>query len=151
MRKLILSVLVVTSMALYSYQQRLIPSTSTKVPSPTVPAPAGTSGSIQNNQPLVGQSSGYKDGSYTGSLADAYYGYVQVLAIIKGGQITDVQFLRYPNQHRNSVMINQQAMPYLKEEALQSQAANVDIISGATDTSYAFRESLSSALAGAKI
>jgi uncharacterized protein with FMN-binding domain len=41
-------------------------------------------------------------------------------------------------------------MPYLKQEAIAAQSANVNIISGATDSSYAFRQSLASALAQAK-
>ena len=91
----------------------------------------------------------YKDGTYTGSTADAFYGYVQVKATVSGGKLTDVTFLQYPDTHSTSVYINSQAMPYLTQEALAVQSANVNIISGATDTSLAFRQSLSSALAQA--
>ncbi len=92
----------------------------------------------------------YVDGSYTGDAADAYYGMVQVKAIITNGQLADVQFLQHPNDRRTSQQINDQAMPMLTTEAIQSQSANVDIISGATDTSQAFIDSLGSALAQAK-
>jgi len=92
----------------------------------------------------------YKDGTYTGSSADAYYGNVQVQAIVSGGKLTDVQFLDYPQSHGTSVYINQQAMPYLTQEAIQAQNANVNIISGATFTSQAFVQSLGDALAQAK-
>ncbi len=92
---------------------------------------------------------GLKDGAYSGSVADAYYGSVQVRATISGGKITDVKFLQYPNTHQTSVAINQQAMPYLKQEALQAQSGNVQIISGATYTSQAFRQSLQAALSKA--
>ena len=88
----------------------------------------------------------YKDGTYTGSVANAYYGNVRVKATISGGKITNVDFLQYPNTHQTSVIINQQAMPYLQQEAVQSQSANVQIISGATFTSQAFQQSLQSAL-----
>jgi uncharacterized protein with FMN-binding domain len=47
-------------------------------------------------------------------------------------------------------MINKEAMPYLKQEAIAAQSTNVDIVSGATDSSMAFQESLGSALALAK-
>ena len=93
----------------------------------------------------------YKDGTYTGSVADAYYGNVQVSATIAGGKISDVQFLQYPGDRRTSIEINSQAMPFLKTEAIQAQNANVEIVSGATETSLAFRESLGSALNQAKI
>lgn len=92
----------------------------------------------------------YADGTYTGGSADAYYGMVQVEAIVQGGKLTNVKFLQYPNTHSTSVFINQQAMPYLTQEAIAAQSANVNIISGATFTSQAFQQSLASALAQAK-
>ena len=92
----------------------------------------------------------YKDGAYTGSSADAYYGSIQVQVTISGGKITDVAFLNYPHDRGTSVSINTQAMPYLKQEAIAAQSANVNIVSGATDSSLAFRQSLASALAQAK-
>ncbi len=92
----------------------------------------------------------YKDGTYTGSVEDAYYGNYQVAAVISGGKISDIQFLQYPNDNQTSLSINTQAMVYLKEEALQAQNANVDIISGASDSSMAFQRSLQTALNQAK-
>jgi len=91
----------------------------------------------------------YKDGTYTGSTADAYYGNVQVSVTITGGKINDVKFLQYPDTHSTSVAINQQAMPYLQQEAIQAQSANVQLISGATFTSQAFIQSLNAALSQA--
>lgn len=93
----------------------------------------------------------YKDGIYTGSVEDAYYGYVQVQVTVSNGLITDVSFLQYPSDNGTSRFINSQAMPMLKSEAIQAQSARVDIISGASDTSMAFQNSLSSALSGAKL
>jgi len=58
--------------------------------------------------------------------------------------------LLYPNDRRESVDINSQAMPYLKQEAIQAQTAQVDGVSGATDTSQAFIQSLGSALKQAR-
>lgn len=115
---------------------------------PTVVAPAPTMTNNQNSQVTVAGK--YKDGQYTGVVADAFYGNIQVKAIISGGKISDVQFLQYPNDRRTSIEINTQAMPYLRYEAIQVQNAQVDIISGATDSSRAFRTSLESALAQAR-
>ncbi len=104
-------------------------------------------------QPMMGtpmmKTTSYKDGSYTGNVADAFYGNVQVKAIISGGKITDVVFLDHPQDRRTSQMINDQAMPMLTQEVISAQSANVDIISGATATSDAFIQSLQSALAKA--
>ncbi len=91
----------------------------------------------------------YKDGTYTGSAVNVYYGNVQVSATVSNGKITDVKFLQYPYTHATSVYINKQVMPYLKQEAIKAQNANVQIISGATYTSEGFRQSLQSALAKA--
>ena len=92
----------------------------------------------------------YKDGTYTGSVADAYYGNVEVQASVSGGKLTGVNFLQYPSDRSTSRSINSQAMPYLKQEAIAAQSAQVDIISGATLTSHAFVQSLTSALAQAQ-
>jgi len=57
----------------------------------------------------------------------------------------------YPNHTDRSVFINQQALPWLKQETLAAQLkGNVQLISGATDTSYAFNQSLQAALLAAK-
>lgn len=87
-----------------------------------------------------------KDGSYTGDVTDAYYGNVQIRATISSGKITNVEFLQYPNDRSTSVAINSQAMPLLKQEAISAQTAQVDIVTGATQTSMAFKASLQSAL-----
>lgn len=122
--------------------------TPTPIPIPTpVPIPSPTPAPTPALQPQ-GQ---YKDGQYIGSSADAFYGFVQVKAIISGGKITDVQFLSYPSDRQNSIQINSQAMPYLTQEAIAAQSANVNIVSGATDTSQAFIQSLASALTQAKV
>lgn|SRR5487761_2817 len=100
--------------------------------------------------PPVKQTGQYKDGQYNGPAADAYYGNIQVRATISGGKISDVTFLQYPNYNSTCQYINSQAMPYLRQEAIQAQSAKVQIISGATDSSMAFQESLAGALTKAK-
>jgi uncharacterized protein with FMN-binding domain len=106
-----------------------------------------TSGnSSSSSQSISSNNTQYKDGTYTGDIANAYYGNVQVAVTISGGKITNIKFLQYPDTHSTSVIINQQAMPYLQQEAIQAQSANVQLISGATFTSQAFIQSLQSAL-----
>ena len=91
-----------------------------------------------------------KEITNTGDTYDAFYGYVQVKAVVSGGKIADVQILQYPNDRGTSIRINSIAMPRLKSEAIQSQSADVNIVSGATASSGAFRASLASALAQAQ-
>ena len=66
-------------------------------------------------------------------------------------KITGVRVPVYPNHTDRSVYINQQALPYLVQETLAAQfKGNVQLISGATNTSDAFRQSLQAALIAAK-
>lgn len=109
------------------------------------PVPADTPRGMMNGSGM-GMMGRYKDGTYTGSVADAFYGNIQVKAVISGGRIADVIFLQYPNDRSTSIEINSQAMPILRQEAIQAQSAKVDGVSGATDSSMAFIQSLGSAL-----
>jgi uncharacterized protein with FMN-binding domain len=89
---------------------------------------------------------GFADGAYTGPVTDAYYGLIQIQALIRGGRLVALKVLRYPSDRRTSIAINRQALPLLRDEAISAQSANVDIISGATLTSRAFVQSLGGAL-----
>jgi uncharacterized protein with FMN-binding domain len=114
----------------------------TPASTPTVSTTATTPADVPKGQ--------YKDGTYTGSSENAFYGDVQVQVTVSGGKITDVAFLSYPSDRRQSEEINSRAMPVLKQEAISAQSAQVDGVSGATDTSEAFVQSLASALSSAK-
>lgn len=129
------------------------PSSSTTTPASTsTPNTTGTPGATVTPGTTATPAPGalYKDGSYTGSIDDAQWGVVQVKAIIKAGKITDVQFLQYPDDRSRSVYINSVADPQLTSEAIQAQSANVDIVTGATDSSLAFIQSLTDALSQAR-
>ncbi len=127
--------------------------TPTSLPSSGVQTQAAAKPTTQPtanpNMPMM-QTGKYKNGTYTGSVADAFYGNLQVQAVISGGRITDVIFLQYPNDNSTSQYVNSQADPMLKQEAIQAQSAQVDIISGASASSGAFQQSLADALAQAK-
>ena len=118
---------------------------STSAPTP-VTTPIPTPAPVVTPK-TIGQ---YVDGTYTGSAADAYYGTVQVQVTVSGGKMTDVTFLQHPGGRSTSVYINSQAMPILTSEAIAAQNSQVDSVSGASDTSAAFKESLASALSQAK-
>jgi uncharacterized protein with FMN-binding domain len=89
---------------------------------------------------------GYADGAYVGPAADAYYGIIQIQALVQGGRLTALKILKYPSDRRTSISINRHALPILRDEAISAQSADVDIISGATLTSRAFIQSLGGAL-----
>ncbi|MGB8645160.1 MAG: FMN-binding protein [Anaerolineae bacterium] len=114
---------------------------------PAQPAPRSTAVPT----PVPAQARGqYKDGQYTGPSVNAFYGQVQVRAVIQNGKLADVQLLQYPSDRRTSVRINTFAVPVLQQEAVQAQNANVDFVSGATLTSEAFARSLQAALNSAR-
>src|SRR5579884_333288 len=117
---------------------------------PTAPAPAtavaGTVAGTAAPSSTSGTSSAYRDGTYTGDSADANWGQVQVQVVISNGKISNVQFLDYPHDRSRSREINAMADPVLIQEAISAQQTQVDVVSGATDTSEAFIESLGSAL-----
>ena len=86
------------------------------------------------------------DGSFDGGTYDAYYGPIQVEITVQGGKVVDAQALQVPGHRRTSISINNQAVPYLKQEVVQAQSARINIISGATLTSRAYIKSLADAL-----
>jgi uncharacterized protein with FMN-binding domain len=147
MKKLLLSISVIFLFGLYSLFQRKSSQNS------SISAPISTPGiDLGGLLPSASTFPGgvYKDGVYTGGLVDAFYGNVQIQATVNNGKLTGVTFLQYPNDRPRSIAINSQAMPILKSEAIQVQNTNVDIVSGATDTSLAFIQSLASALSQAR-
>lgn len=142
MKKIGLSIFTVLAFAFYVVYHRM---GWNSVPVSTVePTDTSTSAVV----PTLGNTR-YKDGEYRGVSADAFYGRVEVVAVIENGMITDVRFLDYPQEQATSVQVSGAAVKVLRVEAIKAQSAEVDTVSGATQTSKAFRESLGSALAQA--
>jgi uncharacterized protein with FMN-binding domain len=61
-------------------------------------------------------------------------------------KVTKISVPIYPNHTGRSLYINQTALPWLIQEALQAQSPNVQLVSGATYSSEAFASSLQGAL-----
>jgi uncharacterized protein with FMN-binding domain len=107
---------------------------------------SGTSRGTGKTATGAQSTSGYADGTYTGQDVSMRYGDVQVQVTISGGAVTDVTALQLPNGDGHSSRISSIVEPMLRSEALQAQTASIDLISGATYTSGAYRQSLQSAL-----
>jgi uncharacterized protein with FMN-binding domain len=154
LKKLLLSSVVVFTFIAYTVRERLNGADTTTAASAVPTADTQSKSSLQNTASNGSSTSSisnvsnntFRDGQFTGNVTDAYWGNVEVQAVIQSGKITDVQFLDYPHDRRTSAFINSQAMPWLTSEAVQAQSARVNIISGATLTSEAFIQSLQSAL-----
>ena len=84
--------------------------------------------------------------SWTGAVVGTPYGDVQVVAMTKGQQITDVRAVHLTDANQHSRDISASAAPTLRQEALQAQSARIDTVSGATYTSEGYRQSLQAAL-----
>ena len=92
----------------------------------------------------------YKDGEFTGDVADAFFGPIQVKAVIKNSQIVDIEFLQYPNDRPTSIQINEESNKVLRQYAIEKQNSDVDNVTGATQSADGFRVTLESALAQAR-
>jgi len=103
--------------------------------------------------------------SFTGSTGTAgRWGDVQVTLLVRKTtttnlttkkktvkrKIVSVKVPVYPDHTDRSVFINQQALPILIQETVQAQSTGIDLVSGATDTSQGFEQSLQSAILKAK-
>jgi uncharacterized protein with FMN-binding domain len=108
------------------------PAPSGTTPPATAPPPAGTGATTSK--------------AYDGDPFDNRYGTVQVRITVQGTHITAVEPLQMPYDRSRSQYISEQAAPYLHDEALQAQSAQIDIVSGATYTSESYMQSLQSAL-----
>jgi uncharacterized protein with FMN-binding domain len=62
-------------------------------------------------------------------------------------KITAISIPVYPDHTDRSVYISHQALPYLMQETLQAQSANIQMVSGATISSDAYIQSLQAAIA----
>ena len=124
--------------------------TSSPIPTPSpslLPSPSPISSPtaipIPTSVPLAHT---YKNGTFTGKSIYTPYGYVQVSTVIAEGAITSIQFHSLPRGSAESSSSSDKVQPKLLQETINAQNANVDIVSGATITSKAYIQSLTSAL-----
>lgn len=89
--------------------------------------------------------------SATGALVQTPYGNVQVRVSLLGRKITNVTAVHLTDSSSTSVEISASAAPILRREALRTQSANIDLVSGATYTSEGYQTSLQAALDAAHL
>lgn len=145
---MIISLIVLVALVIDSYflflKNKLTPTTSsttettTKTNTTTSSSSSTTTGRYQN-------------GTYTGKATATQWGDVQVQAVIKGGKITAVNVLEYPNDNGHDQQINSQALPVYKSEAISAQSAKIKLVSGASETYKGFTGSLQNALDKAEV
>ena len=105
------------------------PSTSADQPAPSTsdsPASRDTSGETVTTQ---------------GSAESSKYGTVQVQVTFTGTRLTTVTLLQAPDGGRALT-----ALPRLQQEAIKAQSADIDTVTGATETSESYKTSLQAAI-----
>lgn len=113
------------------------PAQAAAPPASAPPAPAPT------NTPAAAGASGLRDGTYTG-MGTSRHGDIAVTLTIKGGRIVSAEVTQCSTRYPCS-LVNP-----LVSEIVSKQAAPVDFISGATDSSEAFQGAVTDALAQAQ-
>ena len=123
--------------------------TAAAVAAPSAQAAAGVRAapsvppSTTNGQSTPSPATTYKDGSYTGK-GNSRHGGMQVKVVIKDGKITSANVTscstRYPCSDINPLI----------RAAVSKQSVPANHVSGASDSSKAYKQALTSALAQAK-
>lgn len=87
-----------------------------------------------------------EDGDYVSSRHQFMWGDLRVKIFVRGGVITGVQALEFPDHRSQSLYLSGLAIPKLESEVIKNQTAQVDTVSSATDTSIVFQDAVADAI-----
>ena len=87
-----------------------------------------------------------EDGDYVSSRHGFMWGDLRIKIFVRGGAITGVQALQFPDHRSQSLYLSGLAIPKLESEVIKKQTAQVDTVSSATDTSYVFQDAVADAI-----
>ena len=123
---------------------RIVPAATTPTPT-TAPLPRTSLPSASIATPTAtpapaSASRAYRDGSYVG-LGRSRHGNIEVTVVVQGGKIASAEISKCGTRYPCSMI---SALP---GEVVAHQSANVDFVSGATDSSIAFTTAVANALA----
>jgi uncharacterized protein with FMN-binding domain len=105
--------------------------TGTPDPAAKSPAPAGTH---------------LEDGDYVSGRHQFMWGDLRIKILVRGGAITGVQALQFPDHRSQSLYLSGLSLPKLESEVIKKQTAQVDTVSSATDTSIVFQDAVADAI-----
>src|SRR5213078_1571748 len=112
-------------------------------PTATAPAPTQTSQATQTAQSGAQSSATLRDGTYVGT-GWSRHGSIQATVVVQGGRVVSANITgcgtRYPCSD----------IAMLPGQVVARQSAGVDFVSGATDSSIAYRAAVAAALAKAR-
>ena len=110
------------------------PSTSATPPSSTAATPSTSDTPSTRDNPN-------KTVTTEGSAETSRYGTVQVQVTFTGSRIAVITLLQAPDGGRSLT-----ALPKLQQEAIKAQSADIDTVTGATETSESYKTSLQAAI-----
>ena len=116
------------------------------LPGKATPAKTQSAAPAQTQAPAAPAASNGVSGTFDGNTASTRWGPVQVRLVVKDGKIVDASALQSPSGDSRSRSISQQAIPYLVQETLAAQSAQISGVGGASYTSNGWYTSLQSAL-----
>jgi uncharacterized protein with FMN-binding domain len=122
-------------------------STSTGSSSTTANTTSNSSTSTNTATPVTTPTIKSASGTFTGPAVDVSYGMVQVEITVSNGKITNARALQSPSGR--SDRYSSYAIPILTQQTLAAQSTNIQGASGASYTTYGWRQSLQGAMASA--
>jgi len=117
---------------------------SARSPATPLPQPASSAGAGSGSPAAT-------SATYDGASVQTRYGPVQVRITVVAGKVTGADAIQLPSGNSYDDQVRQFAVPTLNQEAVAAQSAKIAMVSGATFTSSAYKESLQSALDQAKL
>jgi uncharacterized protein with FMN-binding domain len=142
----ILAVAIIGALGVYNGSHKTNASTAIQSDNTVTNSSPTSSDTTTSTTPSPASQGSYKDGTYKGQNEDTPYGPVQISIVVSGGRITGVNFLQMPSDLGHSQEVTAFAEPLLKNSTLSKQTAHIDFVSGATQTSEGYMQSLQSAL-----
>jgi uncharacterized protein with FMN-binding domain len=88
--------------------------------------------------------------TFKGPIEQTQHGPIGASIVVKNKKIVKVGASIAPNEDGRSPFIQTHAAPILRAEVLKAQSGKVDIVSGATETSEAYIQSVDSAIKKAR-
>lgn len=132
----LISIIALGAAAYSAFMIFLKPETTTTTATKTSEV-SNQSSSSSTSDSTTTTSTSFKDGTYTGASTSTEWGDVQLQITVSS---------TYPNDKGKSVAINQEAIPAYTKEAISNQSADIQAISGATETYKGFTGSLQDAI-----
>lgn len=110
-----------------------------QAPPPSITAPSTSA--APPTSPSSNSDSANATVTTQGSAESGNYGTVQVQVTFTGSRLVAITLLQAPDDGRALT-----ALPRLQEEAMQAQSADIDTVTGATETSESYKTSLQAAI-----